>query len=796
MDDQQRKDIGDICYITAQPSAALVRSADGARIQLSYTEFTLLSFFIDNINYPLSLDTLANKLWGMNHDKNPDSIRSQITHIRKKLNDIQPGFGNCCIRSSGRGFSSYLMNIDPVPDIDPHIGGEKKTAHYDRNTFSSLSAQQLYSLHSNCPLPDLIAARVNGYAEEAEAVCDQLSQYNNKAALVGMGGVGKSELAKAIAADSADMFSIRMWVSFSNTLQETIVSDNTFSIWGCNREDHLKDTDRQYFERKMRILKSIADRRVLIIVDGFDVTDDPDLDNLLSGEYAVLITTRNIPAAGNLPTFRISHFKEEEKQVALFQEKYKRNIAPEEMDDIRAMIRAWKGHTLGICILASMMRERRILPGEMRTLLYDKSGHAAGHSLTDIIQKNFNTIFAPDHFSELEWHIMQNLALVPESGIQIREFCNWIEIDDYSIIESLIDRSLVIHDSYSDSIHLHAIIVELILPMLTDSSCCIRLLTKLMQACDEAFNCTYLRKLALAEYIQTAYHRTAIWPEVQTEVGKRLGDMLRLLGKGVESAVYFKKLRSMTDCAASHVWFDSKISHGLLLGGCFEEGHQTALSGYRTFQELLPEQLDWETRRAGNWLLQRLCEYYRWTGDYAAAERFGKDGVALLSDQGKKASWDIGWTKYHLAYALLFQGKLSLCKQHLTDALALFEYVGSQYSYGFVLELMGMVSMAEGDYSEALTQTISAGKLIGRLLAPAHPDCGRNWLCQGNIYRTMGNEKEAQRCYKNSVTAFRGAHDQKADFVAELLDNNEIILDIWRVLFQFEHTQKQSSAAD
>lgn len=51
----------------------------------------------------------------------------------------------------------------------------------------------------------------------------------------------------------------------------------------------------------------------------------------------------------------------------------------------------------------------------------------------------------------------------------------------------------------------------------------------------------------------------------------------------------------------------------------------------------------------------------------------------------------------------------------------------------------------------------------------------------------MGNEPEALRCFRNSITAFRGTSDRKADLVAALLENNGIILDIWREQYDLEH---------
>lgn len=96
-----------------------------------------------------------------------------------------------------------------------------------------------------------------------------------------------------------------LWLSFEESLRRILLSDAAFPIECLNRIDFPEDSDEDYFWRKLRILKKIADKRVLIVVDNFDVPDDPDLEAFTSGEYEVIFTTRCHQDSGGLPEIEI-----------------------------------------------------------------------------------------------------------------------------------------------------------------------------------------------------------------------------------------------------------------------------------------------------------------------------------------------------------------------------------------------------------------------------------------------------------------------------------------------------------
>lgn len=64
---EERKYIGQICYIMLSSKAELVSADDSIRVPLSATEYKILSFFIDRVNTPVYLKELAQYIWGANY---------------------------------------------------------------------------------------------------------------------------------------------------------------------------------------------------------------------------------------------------------------------------------------------------------------------------------------------------------------------------------------------------------------------------------------------------------------------------------------------------------------------------------------------------------------------------------------------------------------------------------------------------------------------------------------------------------------------------------------------------------
>lgn len=121
---EKRQYIGQSCYLSLSSKPELVQDDNLTRIPLTVTEYKLLSIFIDHKNSPVYLEELARYIWGANYgadDKDPNSLKSHITHIRNKLEKLQPGLRNCL--ETNYGLNSYTLKIaEPASFPNGDIG--------------------------------------------------------------------------------------------------------------------------------------------------------------------------------------------------------------------------------------------------------------------------------------------------------------------------------------------------------------------------------------------------------------------------------------------------------------------------------------------------------------------------------------------------------------------------------------------------------------------------------------------------------------------------------------------------
>lgn len=87
--------------ITLDPSARRVMKG-GSEVKLEPKEFALLEFFMRNRNSVFSADALVDRVWESDTGISPDSIRTYIKVLRKKLDS--PGSGSILTTVHGLGY--------------------------------------------------------------------------------------------------------------------------------------------------------------------------------------------------------------------------------------------------------------------------------------------------------------------------------------------------------------------------------------------------------------------------------------------------------------------------------------------------------------------------------------------------------------------------------------------------------------------------------------------------------------------------------------------------------------------
>ena len=294
---------------------------------------------------------------------------------------------------------------------------------------------------------------------------------DNKLFIQGMGGIGKSALVQEYLYQHQSIFDNIIRITFESSLQDAILSEGTlfqFFPRVANEQNEIED-DVQYCHRKLKQFQRTADSRTILVIDNFDVEEDPFLEPILTGNCTVIITTRNRFEELGFPTINLTQMDMETGQLALFRKYYPRTLMPSELHTLHQVFELVQGHTLAIELIAKLMKTRHFSPARMLAVLTGgvmstklqgsvKIGFQKSESIYACIRQLFNT----DTLSEDELFALTNLAVFPLQGFDFSEFSELCQIADCSYIESLIRRNWIQWDENTDRISLHPLIQEVV----------------------------------------------------------------------------------------------------------------------------------------------------------------------------------------------------------------------------------------------------------------------------------------------------------------------------------------------
>ena len=176
--------------------------------------------------------------------------------------------------------------------------------------------------------------------------------------LHGVGGIGKTELAKHYAMTYAEEYDAVVFVRFLDSMENTILSDTNFPIVHCTRSDG--ESDAAYLERKMQVLRQICTPRHLILLDNFDTGDCENLDFLTELPCPILVTSR-VDYDGIFPQYEVDILSDESALYQMMAYYTKRE--PDLYTD--AILKALNGHTMAVELVAKQMALHQLTSREM-----------------------------------------------------------------------------------------------------------------------------------------------------------------------------------------------------------------------------------------------------------------------------------------------------------------------------------------------------------------------------------------------------------------------------------------------
>ena len=326
-----------------------------------------------------------------------------------------------------------------------------------------------------------------GRKKEIEEI-EKAFENTNFIFLSGMGGIGKTELAKKVASKMRNEGTVDRvaFLNFENNLNDTICSsDLLFTNWE-DGEDSVATVD-----KKISKLREVTARPEiyggdLIIVDNFDEFNiENELEVLLqlvNCKAKFIFTTReeNEKCYRDLgyKVIQITELSNLEDLLAIFQIYNTNPYSAEEVESIFKIIEFVDRHTMTVDLIAKYLRNT----GEQPSNFYEKLLEKEGITNTDnskiihrkkvkmpiaSVNQHLLALFDLSQFEKEERELLVCLSLLGPVKIKRSLFAQLlagIEIDE--VLEKLIAKGWV--EASDDKISLHQIILDLIYNYLID----------------------------------------------------------------------------------------------------------------------------------------------------------------------------------------------------------------------------------------------------------------------------------------------------------------------------------------
>ena len=374
---------------------------------------------------------------GLSYDREVyDSLIEIVSSLYEEGN-YQDCWTWMCLGSLFGNYISRLMK-KYRPDFSPVSGKDRYTETY--LLMSSPSA--------------IVKPFFCGRDKDLEAINELFTSGNRVVFLYGIGGIGKTEIARQYARKYHDRYDVIVHAFYENSIKDLVIADTPFETKPTLPRlsfNGAEETDDAYFKRKLDVIKKASDERTLLVIDNFNTENDEYLDELINGRYRLLFTTQ-YDYSQNYPSLKIGEISDMEDLIDIFMHNYQGYAVDKYDPALTELIRSVNCHTFTIVLLAHHMENSGQSAEEMLEAL-NKEGIVSLSGNTDEAYQNLVRMFRVFEFSEEEQRVLQLLSLLPLSGTPPMVFKGWADLSDTSILLRLERRGWISRNEGGIALH-------------------------------------------------------------------------------------------------------------------------------------------------------------------------------------------------------------------------------------------------------------------------------------------------------------------------------------------------------
>lgn len=288
--------------------------------------------------------------------------------------------------------------------------------------------------------------------------------------LVGMGGIGKSTLARHCIRQCMPKIESVLYLDYRGTIEKTICDDYAAQIHGVQRDK--SETEEAYFERKLGILRELGDgRNCVLVIDNYTGDKGTGIPKLLQTGWRLLFLTRDRAFAQGYDTLEVDSVSEE-NALLLFEKHIGHRLSEEERCCAASIIQNTAGHTLVIeliakqigspvCTLSLAQAAQIVAEHGFTSLAPEKIGYQRDAILHQAsIRQIISGLFAADTLSETQNTLMKALSLFGRTGVSIARLCEMLRLSNRDDIGALYRQGwIAINDTI---LTMHPVIEEVV----------------------------------------------------------------------------------------------------------------------------------------------------------------------------------------------------------------------------------------------------------------------------------------------------------------------------------------------
>ena len=315
-----------------------------------------------------------------------------------------------------------------------------------------------------------------GRQEEIRILDDELIS-KNVVFLSGIGGIGKTEIAKQYAKIYRDKYNVIEFAVFEKDIM-TLVNEEIY-INKIERDEG--ETEENYFKRKIKVLKQTAEADDLIIIDNFDVEYDKNLELLFDCKCKFIVTTRMDYRDFNYSQINVDRISDEDDILDLFYTYNDIEYTQKDEEYINELIRFVEYHTMTVELIAKYLKRTGEAPRELYNKYLEKNGLANTGDVQikqrkdkklnfESVNSHLEILFDISGFDNIEKEILGSLSLFAGIRILKSKFESLCVISEIARrIDDLIKRGWIEYDEVTEKISLHQVIQDIVYRNLSPS---------------------------------------------------------------------------------------------------------------------------------------------------------------------------------------------------------------------------------------------------------------------------------------------------------------------------------------